>query len=178
MPQDESERTSPPENRLVIIETPGMPAVAQIESLIAGLRTLQTLIPGFTQLSIDEQRSMARAAYLDPEFVTTGIQAAEVWPQTRTMTGRSGEELREEQEEIRRWEEVERELQALTRGVAAANLKRKHRLGKAILRIYSILGAFDRRPGESDAYLRPYYENMKRAYRRSQGKRRGKTGEP
>jgi hypothetical protein len=90
---------------------------------------------------------------------------------------RSGEELRREQEEIGRWDEVIRELRALTDGVEAANVKRKHRLGTAILHIYSILGIYLHRSRPEDAYMRPYYENMKRAYLRTQQFRRRKTKE-
>ncbi len=45
-------------------------------------------------------------------------------------------ELREEQEEIRRWDAVIVEMRAVLDGIEAANLKRKHRLGTAILQIY------------------------------------------
>jgi hypothetical protein len=92
---------------------------------------------------------------------------------------RGGEELRQEDEEIRRWDEVLRELRAITAGIEAANLKRKHRLGRAILLIYRILGASLHRSGPEDAYMRPYYENMKRAYLRTQKfSKRAKKEEP
>lgn len=156
------------------------PSLAEPEMLVNGLRHLQERIPDFTQLSVQEKRSRARAANLDPEFVELGLHAARVWRQTQTIVKRTGEELREEQEEIARWDEVIRELRALTAGVEAANVKRKHRLGTAILQIYRMLGiSLERSSDPEEAYLRPYYENMKRAYLRTkQFRRRKKKEEP
>jgi hypothetical protein len=156
------------------------PSLAEPEMLVKGLRYLQGRIPDFTQLSVREKRSHARAANLDPEFVEMGLHAAAVWRDTKKFVKRSGEDLQEEQEEIRRWDEVIRELRALTDGVEAANVKRKHRLGKAILLIYNLLGIYVDRGGRpEDAYLRPYYENMKRAYLQTQQfRRRKKKDEP
>lgn len=144
------------------------PSLAEPEMLVKGLRYLQERIPDFTQLSVQEKRSHARAANLDPEFVEMGLHAAVVWRETKKFVKRSGEDLREEQEEIRQWDEVIREVRALTDGIEAANVKRKHRLGKAILLLYSMLGVYVDRGGPEDAYMRPYYENMKRAYLQTQ----------
>lgn len=151
------------------------PAVAEPEMLVEGLRQLQQRIPGFTQLSVLEKRSRARAANLDAEFIESGLHAAGVWRDTQLIAKRSGEELRQEQEEIRRWEEVIVELRAILDGIEAANLKRKHRLGTAILQIYRILGIYFRRSRPEDAYMRPYYENMRRAYQRTQFRGRKKN---
>lgn len=153
------------------------PTLAEPEMLVKGLRYLQERIPEFTQLTVREKRSHARAANLDPEFVENGLHAARVWPQTKMMVKRTGEELGQEQEEIRRWDEVIREMRALTDGIEAANVKRKHRLGTAILHIYRMLGIYMDRSRPEDAYMRPYYENMKRAYLRTQQFRRRKKKE-
>jgi hypothetical protein len=155
------------------------PPLAEPEMLVQGLRDLQQRIPEFTQLSLQEKRSYARAGNLDPEFLESGLDAAAVWRNTRLIVKRSGEELRQEDEEIHRWDKVVRELRAITAGIEAANLKRKHRLGSAILHIYRILGASLHRSGPEDAYMRPYYENMKRAYLRTQKfSKRAKKEEP
>jgi hypothetical protein len=154
------------------------PVLAEPEMLVEGLRQLQQRIPEFTHLSWQEKRSHARAANLDPEFIESGLQAADVWRDTKMLVQRDGEELRQEQEEIRRWDRVIVELRAITDGIEAANLKRKHRLGKAILRIYRLLGSYLRGGGgPEDRYLHPYYENMKRAYLRTQQFRKRKKKE-
>jgi hypothetical protein len=182
MASDDDRSSVPPVVTVVPVETaatpvPAMdvltlvdasPPLAEPKLLVRGLRDLQQRIPGFTQLKVQEKRSYARAANLDPEFLESGLHAAAVWRETRHFVQRSGEELREEDEEIRRWDEVVVELRAITDGIEAANLKRKHRLGSAILLMYRLLGVILRRSGPEDAYMRPYHENMKRAYLRTQ----------
>jgi hypothetical protein len=144
------------------------PSLAEPEVLVEGLRYLQQRIPEFTQLSVQEKRSHARAANLDPEFIENGLHAAGVFRDTKLLVGRNSEELREEHEEIRRWDAVILEMRALTDGIEAANLKRKHRLGTAILKVYRFIRIYLRYPRPEDAYLRPYYENMRRAYLKTQ----------
>src|ERR1051326_5227669 len=151
------------------------PSFVEPEALVKGLQYLQERIPEFTQLTVREKRSHARAANLDPEFVENGLHAARVWRQTKLIVKRTGEELGEEQEVIRRWDEVIRDLRAFTDGIEAANVKRKHRLGTAILQIYRMLGIYLHPAQPEEAYMRPYYENMKRAYLRTQQFRRRKN---
>jgi hypothetical protein len=159
------------------VELAPSPALVDAEALVRGLRQLQQRVPGFVQLSLREEQSMARAAYLDPEFLERGLHAAAVWPQTKNLLGMTAEELRHEAEEARRWDEVERELIALTKGIAAANLKRKHRLGNAILQLYGILKtSLHRDDAGAYSFLRPYFEEMKRAWN-GRRKRKAKAAE-
>lgn len=153
------------------------PVLAGPEMLVEGFRYLQQRIPEFTHLSWQEKRSHARAANLDPEFIESGLQAAEVWHHTKIMVQRTAEELRQEQDESRRWDQVIVELRAIIDGIEAANLKRKHRLGTAILQLYRMIGICLRNRRPDDVYLRPYYENMKRAYLRTQQFRKRKKKE-
>ena len=71
------------------------------------------------------------------------------------MVGRGDEELRQEQEEIRQWDAVIVEtcgpFPGRDRG--AANLKRKHRLGTAILQIYRMIGIYLRGGRPEDVHL-------------------------
>lgn len=184
MSSDDRQTSAPPDvtvevaatNLLDVVPT-SPPMLAQPETLVDGLRLLQQRIPDFTHLSWQEKRSHARAATLDPEFIEHGLQAAAVWRETKMFLQRSGEELREDQEEIRRWDQVIVELRAITNGIEAANLKRKHRLGSAILQLYSIVGINLRSGRPEHLYMHPYYENMKRAYMRRQQFRRRKRKE-
>jgi hypothetical protein len=177
MSSDDRQTLAPP---VVTVVTDDLLAVVQAtplrlaepEMLVAGLRHLQQLIPEFTQLSVQEKRSHARAANLAPEFIESGLHAAAVWRDTEIFVGRSGQDLRQEHEEIRRWDVVIVEMRAITDGIEAANLKRKHRLGSAILQIYRSLRTWFRYPRPDDAYMRPHYENMRRAYLRTQRFRR------
>lgn len=152
--------------------------LVEAKTLVAGLRYLQQRIPGYGQLSARETQSMMRTAYLDPEFIDVGIHAAGAWEGTRDLVGRGAEELRREADEARQWDEVERELLVLAKGVAAANLKRKHRLGKALLDVYALLGSNLKRGFYSE--LRPYFDDMKRAYlrRRKKTAKGGAAAEP
>lgn len=153
-------------------------AVADPQMLVDALMYVQERIPGFVVLPVRERRSMGNAAHLDPEFLETGLQAATAFRGLKQMMGRSGEELREDQDEIRRWDEVERHLRAITKGIADANLRRKHGLGEIILAFYGILRALTADPAYS--YLRPFYEEMQKIYIRTRGKQRAtaKEGEP
>lgn len=167
------------ESDLLAVSPTNAPVLAEPEMLVEGLRYLQRRIPEFTHLSWQEKRTHARAASLDPEFVESGIQAAAVWRDTKMVVGRGGEELQQEQEEIRHWEKVIVEMRALLDGIEAANLKRKHRLGSAILQIYRMVGIYLRGSDPGDIPMRPYYENMQRAYRRTkQFRKRRKKDEP
>lgn len=110
---------------------------------------------------------MTRVAHFDPEFIDVGLQAAAAWDHTTAVTGWSAEELRREADTIRHWDEVERELTFLMKGIAAANLKRKHRLGRAVLTIYNVLR---HTVDAHDRDLRPHFDQLKRAYVRRRRK--------
>jgi len=60
-------------------------------------------------------------------------------------------------------------------GIASANLNRKHHLGEAILLIYRVVGTQLRGEREDRTFIRPYYDNMKRAYLRTLKKARKKA---
>jgi len=137
MSSDDRQTSAPPAvtvaTDLLAVAPTNVPVLVEPEMLVNGLRYLQQRIPEFTQMTLQEKRSHARAGNLDPEFIESGLQAAAVWRDTKTMIERSAEDLRQEQEESRRWDEVVVEMRAITDGIEAANLKRKHRLGSAIL---------------------------------------------
>lgn len=141
-------------------------AVATPERIASGMEQLEKRIPGFIQLSLQEKRSKTRAAYLDPEFVRVGVEAAARFSQTPALLGRDAEELRRDEEDIRRWDEAIRSVSALLEGMICANLTRRHRLGNDILRIYRLLGILMTGSDPEVNALRPHYEEMKRLYQR------------
>ena len=71
-----------PSDPLAVADT-SSPVLAEPEMLVEGLRYLQQRIPEFSHLSLEEKRSHARAANLDPGFIESGLQAAEVWRHRR-----------------------------------------------------------------------------------------------
>jgi hypothetical protein len=168
VPTDDVPELSP--DSLVVAGDATPAVIANPVTLIQALRYLQQRIPGFTQLSVKEERALIRVASLDPEFIEAGLRTATIWSETKRITGRSGEELRHEDDEIRRWDETESEFRAAVKGISGANRNRRHRLGTAILDLYYILGTVIDK--ESHRHLRPYYEEMKRAYQNRKRKRR------
>lgn len=152
---------------------PAQLVLADPDLLVEALRYLQQRIPGFTQLSIEEERKLTRVAFLDPEFLEAGVRTGRAWKEAKSVTGLSGEEMRELSEENRRWDELESAVRAFLKGISARNRQERHRLGDAILTMYGILGRTINRPHRR--HLRPLYEEMKSAYMRSR-RHRGKKG--
>ena len=186
MPDDDPKSPSPPEVQvaaesgpgedLLLVEKSAVATVVRADTLSLGLRYLQQRIPGFTHLSVRETRTMSRGAHRNREIVDAGIQMAAVWESTALLLGRSAEDLREEADQTREWDETIRDARALLDGMEAANLSRKHRLGSDILKLYSVIGGLLRHPGPETAYVAPYYEQMRSLYLKRLKKR--KKGEP
>jgi hypothetical protein len=149
----------------VLAPVAAAPAPVPPEMIVSGMQQLQERIPGFVQLSLKQKRSMTRTAYLDPKFIRAGIHAATVWDLTPVMLKRSADDLKADEEDIRRWEDAIRSFSAILEGMIAANLTRKHRLGRDILKLYELLGIFIAGPGREASLLRPYYEEMQRLYK-------------
>jgi hypothetical protein len=164
---DDDERVTKPElprSELIEMEEVKLPALAKPATLVQGLRFLQRRVPHFTQLSLDEERSMANAAHLEPEFLDAGIHAAGAWPESEGLIRLSAEEMRSRLDATASWADVRRELHALDKGIAGAILGEKHQIGTAILKLYRVIGTLVKSPQYQ--HLRPYYEDMKRTYGR------------
>ncbi len=177
----ENDRPSPepPEVQVATIDTDApdfiaVPALTQPKTLMQVFRLLQQRIPGFTHLSLTEQRSMARAGHLDPEFLEEGIATAgAAGEDAKLLTGgMTGDECRELSDEIRQGEELYREVMVLAKGIASTNLARRHRLGSAMLNLYRNLGICQNDSHGRFRHLQPYYERMKQAYRKNRKTRR------
>ena len=157
------------------VDQPELPALARPATLAQGLRFLQQRVPHFTQLSQDEERAMGNVGHLEPEFLAAGIHAAGVWPESKGLIGFTAEELRSRLDATAEWAEVRRELKALDQGIAGAILSEKHKIGTAILKLYRFLRTLIKDPHYQ--HLRPYYEDMRRAYGRRPRKPR-QTAKP
>ena len=150
------------------------PVVPDPSTLIRGFRLLAERIPGFTQLTPEEERSMIRASELDPEMIAAGVVAAEVWDKSHLWTRMTPEELRELDTTIVQSDQVIEEMRILLKGMIGANRVRKHRRGKAIFRLYKGLRIeIDSRDGSGN-HLRPYFENMQNANMKSRRRRKKK----
>ena len=142
------------------------------EMLLAGLLQLKDRIPDYTHLTARESRGMGRTANLDPEFVSAGLHTVSSTPNAKEFWGWSGEELRQLADDARRWDDVERELRIVLKGITDANRKRKNSLGFAILFVYGLLRRLAKKRGTE--WLRPYYDEMHAAWKRSRERRRTK----
>jgi hypothetical protein len=185
MPEHEDDLpAAPAEDEETAIAAPDVLAVDRAaamlepEMLVRGLQQLKERIPEFEQLSIEQRRKMARAAFLDPAFIAAAIHAAGAWTELPPFL-RGLDAMRQDDDEVRRWDEAIASFTAILQGMTTANLKRKHRLGRDALAIYRLLGGLLRNPGPNDNHLRPYFEEMKRLYRRNLPKkpRKGSEGE-
>lgn len=78
----------------------------------------------------------------------------------QNAVGHTHVELREESDAAGRWTAVEDELRAMLKGVVAANLIRRHRVGLAALQAYSISRQLIRQKEHGD--LLPHVQGMKR----------------
>jgi hypothetical protein len=163
---------------LAVRDEPLPPVVPDRATLIRGFRLLAERIPGFTHLSPEETRKMIRASELDEELIAAALVAADVWDRTQTQAWlrMTPEELRELDTDIRDSEAVLGELRILLKGMEGANRVRKHRRGKAIFNLYRGLQISIEGPSGRNNYMRPYFENMQRAYMKT--RKRKKEKEP
>jgi len=139
--------------------------------LVQELRRFRERIPNYGQLTVRQVQSMTRVANLPVEFVDSGLVAAKGYQKTKELIGLTGEELWQLHDDDGPWTMLEDELVVLLRGVRAANLKRRHTIGQAVLRIYTVLRGLIKQKEHS--YLIPFFEMMKKAnHIRGKGKQK------
>ena len=98
-------------------------------------------------------------------------------PALRAAIGQDPEALREDLALQARWSALEDEARAFLRGVEAANLTRRHRIGVTALQTYQIGRQLVRKPEHQD--LVPHVAEMKRTNRLGGGRRvRKNKGQP
>lgn len=189
MQNEDRPSSNPPEVQLTTIddadvpELIALPVTVHTAALIRVCQLIEQRIPGYTHLTLKERRSMARAGNLDAEFIAEGIAAAfAAGEQAKFLTaGMTTAECHELSEQIRSDEELERAYTLLIEGIAATNLKRRHKLGRAMLHLYAQLGIVCEDLQGQYRHLLPYYERMKRAYmknRKTGRKARGDAAKP
>lgn len=95
----------------------------------------------------------------------------------KQIFGESAEDLRGTLDQAARNEGLRQVLLAFADTLKATNLALKHRTGSTLLRLYAIVGASLRnaKPDEY-TYVRPQYEQMKRAILHARKKRRANAG--
>lgn len=136
------------------------PAAATPDSIIEQLRGIRQQIPEYTQLAIPDAKAIRRVAHINADFIDAAINAVGASEIMQTAVGRTNVHLRDENEDAGRWTAVEDELRAMLKGVVAANLVRRHRVGLAALQTYNISRQLIRQKEHAD--LLPHYQGMKR----------------
>ena len=145
------------------------------EAMVEQLRALRLQIPEYTQLPNADAATMRRAANVDANFVQATINAIGASPSVQSALGRTPEAMLQEAEDAARWSAVEDELRAMLKGVIAANLTRRHRIGLTALQTYSISRQLIRQQKYAD--LLPHVQEMKRLNRIGR-RRKPATGPP
>ena len=130
------------------------------EALMEQLRALRRQIPEYAQLPPLSARALRRAAQFDPEFARASMSLIGASSTVENAVGRSPADLLQDEQEITRWTPVEEELRVMLKGVATANLLRRHRLGLAAFQAYNISRQLVRHQDHAD--LLPHIEGMKR----------------
>jgi hypothetical protein len=130
------------------------------EAIVEQLRALRSQIPEYQQLPVVSARQLASAASVDPKFVHATINGIGASERVQAVLGTSAEDMRQEADDSVRWGAVEDELRAMLKGVATANLKRRHRIGLTALQTYSITKQLIRQDEHAD--LLPHFREMRR----------------
>jgi hypothetical protein len=131
------------------------------EQAVEQLRAMQSQIPAFAQLPNDrEMRLIRRRASVNVEFAREAFNAVGASEAVQQAIGNSPEELHAAEDEVGRWTAVEAELRATLRGVTAANMLRRERIGLAALTVLNVSRDLVRQ--EEHAALWPHVEAMSR----------------
>jgi len=141
------------------------------EDMVAQLRAVREHVPEYTQLAIPDARAIRRVAHVNPELVQAAINSLGASGGVQSLLGSTAADVQHDVEDAARWTAVEDELSALLKGVAAANLIRRHRIGLVTLQTYNICRQLVRK--KENANLLPHVELMKRLNKF--GRKRAKT---
>jgi hypothetical protein len=133
------------------------------DAIVEQLRAVRSQIPEYSQLTSAGARTLRAASGADRSFVQASINAVGASVAVQSALGVPAEAMRAEADEAMRWSAVEDELRAMLKGVAAANLTRRHRIGLNALQAYAISRVLVRKPEHAD--LLPHVAEMKRTNR-------------
>jgi hypothetical protein len=149
------------------------PAVSP-ESIVLQLRAVRQQIPEYGQLTTSDLRSLASVAHVHPDFTQAAIGAMGASATVLSAVGTNPEDVQRDIDTAGRWAVVEDELRAMLKGVTAANMSRRNRIGKTALLTYAVSQKLVR--SEEHADLLPHVDIMNRMNRF--GKRKAKKAAP
>lgn len=149
------------------------PAVTP-ESIVLQLRAVRQQIPEYGQLPASKLRELGSVSHVHPDFTQAAIGAMGASATVLSAVGTNPEDVQREVDTAGRWAVVEDELRAMLKGVAAANVSRRSRIGKTALLTYAVSQKLVRSAEHAD--LLPHVEAMNRMNRF--GKRKAKKAAP
>jgi hypothetical protein len=132
-------------------------------AIVEQLRAMRQHIPGFEQLSVAESAKIRGAAKANADFVQATINAVGASSAVQSVLGRAPDDLRSDIDDAGSWTSVEDELRSILKGVTAANLVRRHRVGLTALQTYHITRQLVRDKQHAD--LLPHVAEMRRLNR-------------
>jgi hypothetical protein len=145
------------------------------EEIVTQLRILRMHIPDFGPLSVRDAAGIRTAAHVHDDLVRAATNTAGASTFVAGPIGKDAGTLRVERENVSRWSAVEDELQTMYKGVAAANLTHRYRLGLSVLQVYAITRQLVRQKAHAD--LLPHFEEMRRV-NKFKRKRAAQPAEP
>jgi hypothetical protein len=144
------------------------------EQIVEQLRILRAHIPDFGPMDTPDAATLRRTASVRDELIQSATNAAGASPEVVQAIGKDADVMRAERLDVGRWSAVQDELLAMYKGVAAANLVRRHRLGISTLQTYFITQQLVRQ--REHAHLLPHVAEMRRVSKF--GRRRQPQAEP
>lgn len=142
------------------------------EAMVEQLRILREQIPEYMQLPAAQIQSRHSVANLNRDFSQAALNAIGASATVQGVIVSTPEELQTEAETADRWTKVEDELRAMLKGVASANLNRRHHVGQAVLLTYTLSKKLVLSPEHAD--LLPHVDEMRRTNRLGNSKSKSK----
>jgi hypothetical protein len=144
------------------------------ETALEQLRLLRTQFAEYVQLRVTDAKAFRRVANINELFKQASMNTVGASSAVGSALGIKPQDLLRESEEAARWSAVEDELRTMLKGVAAANLVRRYRVGLASLQAYNIARQLVRQDEHLD--LLPHVQEMKRL--KKLGRRRKDADQP
>ena len=155
-----------------VSETPQLTPEAVIEQLRAMIPSL----PGYVQLPKATARARRAAANVDAQFIESAMAAIDASDQVRSAVVTASEDLRTDIDQASRWTAVRDVVREILKGLDAAVLTRKYRVGFTALQTYGVAKMVAR--SENQAHLLTHIDSMKRYVRGGRGHTKATTTTP
>jgi hypothetical protein len=155
-------------------DTP-QPQMLDPEQVVANLRALSAQIPEVTPLTPAQNKQLRNQGTLPPGVRDASINVIGASDTVTSAVGVPADVVRTMVGDASRWDAVEKELKALWKGVAGANVIRRQKIALIAGQAYGIGRQLARDPENSG--LLPHVAEVKHQRKIAQGKKRAKPSE-